>query len=68
LGAERQDSGFAQDVAALRGKRIGIIALARRLSGILRALWRDPLGLRPVSVKLVPPLRTHALGAPEPAG
>jgi transposase len=32
---------WTESVVARRGKRIGIIALARRLSGILWALWRD---------------------------
>jgi hypothetical protein len=28
-------------IAARRGKRIAVVALARRLSGILYAMWRD---------------------------
>ena len=32
---------WAERLAARRGKRIAIVALARRLAGILFALWRD---------------------------
>jgi len=32
---------WAQRIAARRGKRVAIVALARRLAGILYALWRD---------------------------
>jgi Transposase and inactivated derivatives len=32
---------WANQVAARRGKRIAVVALARRLSGILYAMWRD---------------------------
>jgi transposase len=32
---------WAQRVAARRGKGIAVVALARRLAGILFALWRD---------------------------
>ncbi len=33
--------GWASGIAARRGKRIAAVALARRLAGILFALWRD---------------------------
>ena len=32
---------WGERVAARRGKRIAVVALARRLAGILFALWRD---------------------------
>jgi transposase len=32
---------WAQRIAARRGKRIAVVALARRLAGILFAMWRD---------------------------
>jgi transposase len=32
---------WVERLAARRGKRIAIVALARRLAGILFALWRD---------------------------
>ncbi len=50
--------GWASGIAARRGKRIAAVALARRLAGILFALWRDGTaydatkmrGPRPVAV------------------
>ncbi len=32
---------WALEVAKRRGKRVAIVALARKLAGILFALWRD---------------------------
>lgn len=32
---------WGQDVARRRGKRIAVVALARRLAGVLWAMWRD---------------------------
>jgi transposase len=32
---------WAQQLAARRGKRVAVVALARRIAGILYALWRD---------------------------
>jgi transposase len=32
---------WAMGIAARRGKRIAVVALARRLAGILYAMWRD---------------------------
>ena len=37
---------WADRLAARRGKRIAVVALARRLSRILYALWRDNTGFR----------------------
>jgi hypothetical protein len=33
--------GWAQRVALRRGTKVGIVALARKLAGILYAMWRD---------------------------
>jgi len=33
--------GWAQQLAVRRGKRVAVVALARRIAGILYALWRD---------------------------
>ena len=35
---------WAERIAARRGKRVAVVALARRLAGILSALWRDGHG------------------------
>jgi transposase len=45
---------WAQTLAARRGRRIAIVALARRLSRILLALWRDGVDFR------APAAVTHA--------
>jgi hypothetical protein len=34
-------SAWAHEIEKRRGKRIAIVALARKLAGILFALWRD---------------------------
>jgi transposase len=38
---------WAERIALRRGKRIAVVALARRLAGILYALWRDDVVFRP---------------------
>jgi transposase len=40
---------WALQVAERRGKQIAIVALARKLSGILFAIWRDGTVYRPNS-------------------
>jgi hypothetical protein len=42
-GKDRQDPlrVWADAVAARRGKKIAVIALARRMVGVLSAMWRD---------------------------
>jgi transposase len=40
---------WAQALAARRGRRIAVVALARRLSRILYALWRDRADFRPLA-------------------
>ena len=32
---------WARPIAARRGKRVAVVALARRLAGIVYAMWRD---------------------------
>jgi transposase len=45
LRSKRPDTaalrGWALTIAARRGKRVAVVALARRLAGILYAMWRD---------------------------
>ncbi|MGH7603854.1 MAG: IS110 family transposase [Gemmatimonadaceae bacterium] len=43
---------WALQIAARRGKRIAVVALARRLSGILFAMWRDGNAYRAPNVKV----------------
>jgi hypothetical protein len=38
---------WAERIAARRGKFIAVVALARKLAGILFALWRDETTYRP---------------------
>ncbi len=38
---------WAEKIAARRGKFIAVVALARKLAGILFALWRDGTSYRP---------------------
>jgi hypothetical protein len=40
---------WAQQIAARRGKRIATVALARRVAGILYAMWRDDVPYRAVT-------------------
>jgi transposase len=42
---------WVQALAARRGRRIAIVALARRLSRILYAMWRDGANFQPVPVR-----------------
>jgi transposase len=41
---------WAERIAMRRGKRIATVALARRLSGILYAMWRDQRNYQPRSI------------------
>lgn len=43
---------WASQIALRRGKRIAVVALARRLSGILYAMWRDGTDYRTLNKKL----------------
>ena len=44
---------WGEQVARRRGKRIAAVALARRLAGILYAMWRDREDYRPTTVRQV---------------
>jgi len=52
---------WASEVARRRGKKIAVVALARKLSGILFALWRDGTVYDPRRAASAP---SDALGAP----
>jgi transposase len=43
--------GWALKIAARRGKRIAAVALARRLAGILYAMWRDHAPYSPAKLR-----------------
>jgi len=49
-------NAWADRIAARRGKRVAVVALARRLAGILYAMWRDDA-----------PYATQRVGAATPA-
>ena len=49
---------WALGIAARRGKRVGVVALARRLAGILYAIWRDQ---RPYDAARLRPPRSRAV-------
>jgi len=49
---------WAMQIAARRGKRIAVVALARRLSGILYAMWRDGNEYRVPAARRVEDLKT----------
>ena len=42
---------WVERIARRRGKRIAIVALARKLSGILQAIWRDGSAYDPAKLK-----------------
>jgi len=50
---------WAQRLAARRGKRVAVVALARRLAGILFALWRDATPFTPHRLGQPPVRPTH---------
>ena len=50
---------WATRIAARRGRRIAAVALARRLAGILYAMWRDGTDYQPQRV--TPPTRETAM-------
>jgi transposase len=57
---------WARDVARRRGKQVAAVALARKLSGILFALWRDGTTYEPqrAAAESPPPERTPTRRAP----
>ena len=57
---------WTRPIAQRRGKRIAVVALARRLAGILYAMWRDGVPydaqrIRPVA-QAVPPAGDQRAG------
>lgn len=44
---------WAQQIAQRRGKRIAVVALARRVAGILYAMWRDDVSYASTPVRAV---------------
>jgi hypothetical protein len=46
---------WAQRIEVQRGKRVATVALARRLAGILFAMWRDRTSFEPRRIRTVEP-------------
>lgn len=46
---------WAQRIASRRGKRVAMVALARRLAGILFAMWRDGTFFEPQKIRMDEP-------------
>lgn len=46
---------WVQRIASRRGKRVAMVALARRLTGILFAMWRDGTSFEPRKIRTVEP-------------
>lgn len=58
---------WARGVAARRGKRVAVVALARRILGVLFAMWRDQVPYDPAKVRAPrprPPEIAAAVGRP----
>ncbi|MDP9177343.1 MAG: transposase, partial [Gemmatimonadota bacterium] len=47
-------------IAARRGKRIAVVALARRLAGILYAMWRDNSPYKAANLRMPRPILAKA--------
>jgi transposase len=59
---------WAQRIEARRGKRVATVALARRLAGILFAMWRDRTCFEPRKIRTVEPGKLRTVGvAPKAA-
>jgi transposase len=46
---------WAQRIASRRGKRVAMVALARRLAGILFGMWRDGTSFEPRKIRTLEP-------------
>jgi transposase len=59
LRSKRPDTAalraWALTIAARRGKRVAVVALARRLAGILYAMWRDTRPYDPTQLRMPRP-------------
>ena len=51
---------WANQIAARRGKHIAVVALARKLSGVMFAVWRDQTSYRVPSVNAPLPTEVAA--------
>ena len=64
LRSKRPDTAalraWALPIAARRGKRIAVVALARRLAGILYAMWRDERSYDPQRLRIRRPRTAHS--------
>jgi transposase len=54
---------WAQGIARRRGKKVAVVALARRLARTLFAMWRDQTDYRPARVRPTRPARNEAATA-----
>jgi len=54
---------WAERIAMRRGRRTAVVALARRLAGILYAMWRDGTDYDPALRRRVEPLAPESAGA-----
>ena len=57
----------AQRIAARRGKRVAMVALARRPAGILFAMWRDGTSFEPRRIRALEPGEIRLVVAPNAA-
>ena len=56
--------GWASAVATRRGKRIAAVALARRLAGILFAMWRDGVAYDATKIRMPRPAVVRTMAVP----
>jgi len=52
--------GWARKIAVRRGNRIAVVALARRLAGVLYAMWRDNTPYNAAKLRVPQPLVSRA--------
>ncbi len=52
---------WTRTIAQRRGKRIAVVALARRLAGILYAMWRDGVPYEAQRIRPLAPAAPQAL-------
>jgi len=53
---------WTRQIAQRRGKRIAVVALARRLAGILYAMWRDNVSYDAHRIRPLPPAMYQRAG------
>jgi transposase len=64
---------WAEDVAKRRGRKVAVVALERRMAGVLRAMWRDgkpydPTRAVPPPVSLPPRVEIRRMAGQKAAG